>query len=97
MPSICPHCKIETSEAAKQIPEEHFDLRNAAISWYPTLHLSFPASGKRRVNAEHIKGAANRNKASKIKPATPGYMKRCTEIRGNPFRLRDPTAITNAS
>ena len=79
------HCKIETSEVMKLIPDEHFDLRNAAISWYPAPHLSFPASGKRCVKTEHIRGLGNRNKPSKFKPANSGCMKRCTEIRGNPL------------
>jgi hypothetical protein len=29
--------ELETSELVKLIPDEHFDLRNAAISWYPAL------------------------------------------------------------
>jgi hypothetical protein len=36
------------AEAFKMIPDGHFDLRNAAISCYPALRLSFPCKKKWR-------------------------------------------------
>lgn len=81
------------------IPEEHFDLRSAAISCHPTLHLSLPASEK---GADVKTGAHQRTRKSERVQQNQAHQWRLSheavhrKMRGNPLELQDGPTNRNS-